>query len=78
MCLGVPGRIVALPFAWSEDDAWKDGVMRADASGGSTGGETSDARTARHDVPQYQEERDRVLAERALAEGGCATCVFLT
>ena len=78
--LETPGEIVPLPFAWSEDDAWKDRVMRpdpdAEANEASGDGEHADDRTARHDTPQYQDERDRAMAEQVLADGGCETCVF--
>lgn len=48
-----PGRIKRLPFRWAEDDSWKDGVMN-----------DGDSRTPRRDTPQYQTERDRLLAAR--------------
>jgi hypothetical protein len=68
-----PGGIVRLPYAWAADDAWKEGVMRPRA--GAAGG--GDERAERVGVPQYQCERDRELAEAALAAGGCPTCVWL-
>lgn len=71
-----PGAVLELPYTWEEGDAWKDHVMRPDPSAGS--GEAADDRTARHDTPQYQTERDRELAQEALASGGCETCVFLS
>ena len=49
--------------------------MRSDPD--AAGGEASDDRTERRDTPQYQTDADRKLAEAALAQGGCATCVFL-
>ncbi len=73
-----PGQVERLPYAWSDDDAWKDRVMRPDpdaAPGASAG--ASDDRTERHDTPQYQCDADRTLAEAALAAGGCDTCVWL-
>ena len=73
--LDAPG-VVELPFRWAGDDSWKEGVMRPRAAGGE-GASAEDDRTARHDTPQYQDERDRALAEQALAAGGCAGCVFL-
>jgi hypothetical protein len=76
--IDVPGGIAMLPFSWSDDDAWKDTVMRARADDGSTRATfVRDERTERHDTPQYQSERDRELAERAQREGGCPTCVWL-
>ena len=75
-----PGEIVPLPFAWSEDDSWKDRVMRpgeGDAGSGSSEDQGhADDRVARHETPQYQDERDRRLAAETLAAGGCASCVF--
>ena len=73
--LDAPGRIVPLPFVWSEDDSWKDRAMRPVAAGDAAA--LPDERVARHPSPQYQSERDRRLAEAELAAGGCATCVFL-
>jgi hypothetical protein len=70
-----PGGVVTLPYAWADDDAWKERVMRPDP--GDRGDEPVDERTGRRDTPQYQTERDREQAEAALAEGGCETCVFL-
>jgi len=67
-----PGGMVRLPYEWADDDAWKDGVMRPSASGAH-----DDTRVERHAQPQYQSDADRDLAERALARGGCATCVWL-
>jgi hypothetical protein len=73
-----PGAITTLPFAWSDDDSWKDTAMRAQPSVDAGGDETvHDERTERHDTPQYQCARDRELAERAQREGGCPTCVWL-
>lgn len=68
-----PGEIVSLPFEWAEDDAWKDGVMRPRAPGAGHG----DSRVERLAQPQYQTETDKDLAERALASGGCPTCVWI-
>ena len=70
--IDAPGTIRRLPYRWSEDDAWKDGVMRP-----SPGGSTEDDRIKRHPDPQYQCDEDRVAAEAALARGGCPGCVFL-
>jgi hypothetical protein len=70
-----PGQVVMLPHEWAEDDSWKEQVMRPDPAAGSGG--RSDERVRRHATPQYQTERDRELAETALAAGGCEGCVFL-
>jgi hypothetical protein len=72
-----PGGVVMLPHRWSEDESWKDGVMRPDPGAAGDGTGHADDRIGRHDTPQYQTEEDRVRAEAALAEGGCKTCVFL-
>ena len=72
--LEAPGEIVPLPFVWSEDDAWKDRVKRPDPT--KRGSSHADDRVARDETPQYQDARDRRLAEEALARGGCETCVF--
>jgi len=69
-----PGSVQRLPYHWSDDDDWKDRVMRPGPDGDGAHG---DDRTGRSPVPQYQTERDRELAEAALAAGGCPTCVFL-
>ena len=70
--IDAPGTIRRLPYRWSEDDAWKDAVMRP-ASGGST----EDDRTRRHPDPQYQNEKDRIVAEAAFERDGCPSCMFL-
>ena len=69
-----PGEIVELPFEWTENDDWKDGVMRPR---GKTGGSKAsrDDRVERYDVPQYQEDADREAAEAVLAQGECVSCV---
>lgn len=77
--LDAPGEIVRLPFDWAEDDAWKDRVMRPSEDAADRDDEASkheDDRVERRDAPQYQNDRDRLLAEEAMASGGCPTCVF--
>ncbi len=71
--LNAPGGVVHLDHAWSDDDAWKDEVMRVDPAVAGR----SDERVPRHATPQYQCEADRELAEAALARGGCEGCVGL-
>lgn len=73
-----PGGIVSLDVEWADDDAWKEPTppRLADRDGGDTEAAAEDDRTARHGTPQYQSERDRELAEAALAAGGCVGCVF--
>jgi D-proline reductase (dithiol) PrdB len=68
-----PGVIVRLPFEWDADDAWKDTVMRPRSPGQSH----SDQRIERAATPQYQNDEDRNVAERLLARGGCAGCVWI-
>jgi len=64
-----PGEIRRLDLRWSENDDWKDGVMRPKpATGGAA--EAEDDRAARTDVPQYQYE-----ADREAVEPGCPTCL---
>jgi hypothetical protein len=75
--IAAAGDFVTLPFAWSDDDSWKDTALRGRATGGGDAVEVRDERTERHGTPQYQCERDRTLAERAQREGGCPTCVWL-
>ena len=71
-----PGQITELPFEWAEDDSWKDSVMRPREDGEGQGGHGDD-RVERYDTPQYQLERDREMAEEALASGGCWGCVWV-
>lgn len=66
-----PGSIVELKYRWSDDDAWKDRVMR---TGSDSGESANDNRVERLPTPQYQCEGDRELAEAA---GTCPTCVFV-
>jgi len=76
--IDAPGGIVTLPFAWSDDDSWKDAVLSGRATDCVAGTMAMrDEREARYDTPQYQCERDRELAERSQREGGCPTCVWL-
>lgn len=73
-----PGTIERLPYEWSDDDAWKDRVMRPEPGSDRAKPESwGDDRVERHDAPQYQCTLDRDLAEAALADEGCPTCVFL-
>ncbi len=69
-----PGDVLDLLTHWDDDDAWKQALAHPRAgreAGGADGrGAESDERTARLDTPQYQNERDRELAEARLAEGG--------
>jgi hypothetical protein len=71
------GDVVRLPFAWSDDDSWKDTALRGRVTSDGDAVEVRDERTERHGTPQYQCERDRMLAEHAQRESGCPTCVWL-
>ncbi len=70
----VPGTIRELPYQWSDDDAWKDLVMRPDPN--SSDGH-NDSRIERVATAQYQCDADRAAAEATLSQGGCSSCVFL-
>ncbi|MEM1250627.1 MAG: hypothetical protein AAGA81_03720 [Acidobacteriota bacterium] len=65
-----PGRVLRVDEVWSEDDSWKDEVMRPDPENPAA----ADNRTERHATPQYQSEEDE---RAALERGDCPTCVFL-
>ena len=67
----IPGSIRDLPYRWSDDESWKDLVMRANGPSGH-----ADDRTGRTADPQYQFEADRLAANAVLATGGCDTCFF--
>ena len=54
-----PGSVHALPFQWSDDDAWKAQIERG-----------TDVRLRRSAEPQYQTERDRELAEATAHSSG--------
>ncbi|MEC8834436.1 MAG: hypothetical protein VYC07_07040 [Pseudomonadota bacterium] len=66
-----PGSTTKLRQRWSEDDAWKDGVMRPKLNV-DRGGGFDDDRVERFATPQYQESEDA-----ALVTGNCPTCVWL-
>jgi hypothetical protein len=70
--IDTPGTIRRLPYRWTEDDSWKDLVMRPGA-----GGSSEDDRTRRLPDPQYQCEEDRIAAQAAFERDGCPSCVFL-
>ncbi len=61
-----PGKTVDLHRVWSEDDSWKRNPLTSGMGAG-------DGRTARLDEPVYQEERDKLMAERSA--GACRSCV---
>ena len=69
--IDTPGTIRQLPYRWTEDDSWKDLVMRPGA-----GGSAEDDRSKRLPDPQYQCEEDRIAAEAAFERDGCPSCVF--
>ncbi len=49
-----PGQIIDLPYAWPEFN-WQSSAMRA---------EDGDTRSIRDESPQWQQEADRLLAQR--------------
>ncbi len=65
------GSTTKLRQRWSEDDAWKDGVMRPKTNVDRTDG-FDDDRVERFATPQYQE-----LEDAALVTEECPTCVWL-
>ena len=69
--IDAPGTIRRLPYRWTEDDTWKDSVMRP-----GSGGPGGDDRIERLPDPQYQYEEDRIAAEAAFKRDGCPSCVF--
>ena len=74
-----PGGFIELDHAWSANDDWKEAVMRPQGARAESGklDALEDDRTARLDVPQYQTEEDRRLAQTNGGASGCPTCVFL-
>ena len=62
-----PGTIENLPFIWPDNPDWKNAFDML-----------NDDRTERVDTPQYQTEKDRLLAEKrdlaALSSCGCNGC----
>lgn len=57
-----PGSLARFPVPWSENDDWKDSVMRPQPDAAKQG-EHRDDRAPRSREPQYQCEADRVAAE---------------
>lgn len=60
--LTTPGSIKRLTFRWSEDEDWKRTAMM-----------DGDTRVPRHDTPQYQNDEDRLRAEKSSSET-CLVC----
>jgi hypothetical protein len=71
----IPGTIEALPYRWTDDDSWKDRVMRPQPASGDGPARAKDDRVERLAEPQYQYEEDRRLAGR---NAGCPGCLWLT
>jgi len=71
----VPGDIRHLSYQWSEDDSWKDKVMRPseNTESAEASKQRLDDRLERTNEPQYQSPADR----RAAMSAGCPGCVFL-
>ncbi|WP_431873003.1 hypothetical protein [Nocardiopsis eucommiae] len=59
-----PGTIVDLDVTWPGDQEWRND-------------EGEETRKPRVDVPQYQEDADRVAAEAAHRDGRCTSCIGL-
>ena len=64
-----PGSIIDLGRRWSDNDEWKDSVMRPSNSRSKK--EDSDDRIERFSIPQYQTSEDAEVAD-----AHCPTCVF--
>ena len=63
-----PGAIEAIDLQWSNDDSWKDGVMRVKPDGDVT---NLDDRSERYSTPQYQHPEDAIALQ-----ADCKSCVF--
>ncbi|MCH2409544.1 hypothetical protein MK292_01750 [Myxococcota bacterium] len=63
-----------MPETWDTDDNWKEKVMTPAKKDDHS--QSADNRTERLGTPQYQCELDKELAERALENNGCPTCIF--
>lgn len=63
-----PGAIEAIDLQWSNDDSWKDGVMRVKPDGDVT---NLDDRSERYSTPQYQHPEDAIAIQ-----ADCKSCVF--
>ena len=63
-----PGAIEAIDLQWSNDDSWKDGVMRVKPGGDVT---NLDDRSERYSTPQYQHPEDAIALQ-----ADCKSCVF--
>ena len=63
-----PGAIEAIDLQWSDDDSWKDGVMRVKPDGDVT---NLDDRSERYSTPQYQHPEDALALQ-----ADCKSCVF--
>ena len=64
-----PGSIIDLGRRWSDNDEWKDAVMRP--SNNRSEKKDSDDRIERFSTPQYQTSEDAEVAD-----AHCPTCVF--
>ena len=63
-----PGAIEAIDLQWSNDDSWKEGVMRVKPDGDVT---NLDDRSERYSTPQYQHPEDAIALQ-----ADCESCVF--
>ena len=63
-----PGAIETINLQWSDDNSWKDGVMRVDPNGDVA---NLDDRTERYSTPQYQHPEDAIAVQ-----ADCKSCLF--
>ncbi|MCP3933740.1 MAG: hypothetical protein GY708_00045 [Actinomycetia bacterium] len=69
-----PGTMFHLPYRWSEEDHWKDRVMRPSPKGNGRTDETQDDRVERFADPQYQTEDDAAEAAGTHEGEECLVC----
>lgn len=70
----IPGEIKELPYRWSANENWREKPL----GGGGKRNEqdaSSDFRTSREPLPQYQTPEDEESFLRTHHDGACGTCV---
>ena len=72
--LSRPGTMVHLAHRWSDDDRWKDWVMRPRPRDQGGTGEMEDDRVERHPDPQYQSQADEAAAAQTHQGQACLVC----
>ena len=70
----VPGWIRDLPFRWTDDDSWKDSVMRPVDPDSVISDSTGDERSPRSGSPQYQSPEDAAAAAQSHSAEQCLVC----